>query len=246
MSNEEANARAQTREKRLRALEQGLIAAGWTPLEDAAEVKPCDACTRPSTSLHNYAGDAICGACEALFTAANALFDNGVTDEVELIGTLAFTRYAPDSTPEAANKYGRFEVVRVADGVPVLRLRKVAINVHYYEGSRIVRAVNVEVFSRYANPGEVSAVYEQTLVEHGIHEGGWRMLKSQSESVRAAFDERVREARERLGDDATAYTTASGTQYISLIDALFSRVEMLDLLEKAKERAAQAVTEKGE
>jgi hypothetical protein len=169
MSDEEANIRARTREGRLRALEEGLIAAGWTPLEAAAEVKPCDACTRPSTSLHKYAGDAICEVCEALFTAANALFDNGITDEVEIIGTLAFAYYAPDSTLEAANKYFRFEVVRVVDGVPVLRLRRVAANVLYYEGSRIVRAVNVEVFSRHADPGEVSVLYEQTLAEHGIH-----------------------------------------------------------------------------
>src|SRR5215208_4182689 len=142
MSDEEANIRARTREGRLRALEEGLIAAGWTPLETAAEVKPCDACTRPSTSLHKYAGDAICEVCEALFTAANALFDNGITDEVEIIGTLAFAYYAPDSTLEAANKYFRFEVVRVVD---------------------------VEVFSRHADPGEVSVLYEQTLAEHGIH-----------------------------------------------------------------------------
>jgi hypothetical protein len=51
----------------------------------------------------------------------------------------------------------------------VLRLRKVAANVLYYEGSGIVRAVNVEVFSRHADPGEVSVLYEQTLAEHGIH-----------------------------------------------------------------------------
>jgi hypothetical protein len=169
MSDKKANARARAREERLRALEEGLIAAGWTPLAAAAEVKPCDACTHPSTSLRKYAGDAICEVCVALFTAANALFDNGVTDEAEIIGTLAFTRYAPDSTPEAANKYGRFQVVRVVDGVPVLRLRKVAANVLHYEGSRIVRAVNLEVFSRHADPDEVSAMYEQTLAEHGIH-----------------------------------------------------------------------------
>jgi hypothetical protein len=162
MSDKEAKARA-------RALEEGLMAAGWRPLPAPAEAKPCDACTRPSTSLHKYAGDAICEACEALFTAANALFDNGVADEAEIVGTLAFTRYAPDSTSEAARKYGRFEVIRMADGVPVLRLRKVAANVLHYKGSRIVRAVNVEVFSRHADPGEVSALYERTLAEHGIH-----------------------------------------------------------------------------
>jgi hypothetical protein len=116
MSDKEANARARAREETLRTLEEGLIAAGWTPLAAAAEVKPCDACTHPSTSLHKYAGDAICEVCVALFSAANALFENGITDEAEIIGTLAFTRYAPVSTPEAANKYGRFEVVRVADG----------------------------------------------------------------------------------------------------------------------------------
>lgn len=162
MSDKEAKARA-------RALEERLMAAGWRPLPAPAEAKPCDACTRPSTSLHKYAGDAICEACEALFTAANALFDNGAADEAEIVGTLAFTRYAPDSTSEAARKYGGFEVIRMADGVPVLRLRKVAANVLHYKGSRIVRAVNVEVFSRHADPGEVSALYERTLADHGIH-----------------------------------------------------------------------------
>jgi hypothetical protein len=167
MSDKEAKATERAREERLRALEERLIAAEWRPL--SADVKPCDACTHPSTSLHKYAGDAICDDCKALFTAANALFDNGVADEAEIIGTLAFTRYAPDSTPEATRKYGRFEVVRVADGVPVLRLRRAAANVLYYEGSKIARAVNLEVFSRHANPGEVSVLYERKLAEHDIH-----------------------------------------------------------------------------
>ena len=71
------------------------------------------------------------------------------------------------------------------------------------------------------------------------------MLESRNESAREASRERIEEANERLGSDATVYTTPSGTQYVSLMDALFSRVEMLDLLEKAKERAAHSEQAKG-
>lgn len=62
------------------------------------------------------------------------------------------------------------------------------------------------------------------------------MLESQKEGAKAFSEERRKEAHERLGSDVTVYTTAYGTQYISPIDALFSRVEMLELLEEAKKR----------
>jgi hypothetical protein len=40
-----------------------------------------------------------------------------------------------------------------------------------------------------------------------------------------------------VDDEATVYTTAYGTQYVLPVDALFSRVELLELLEQARETA---------
>jgi hypothetical protein len=38
-------------------------------------------------------------------------------------------------------------------------------------------------------------------------------------------------------DEATVYTTAYGTQYVLPVDAMFSRAELLELLEEARETA---------
>lgn len=138
-------------------------------LHEQAEYEICDACTTPATDLRKYAGDAICDRCEELFTAGHALFDNGIAGEAEIIGTLAFTHFASDPSVEAASNYRHLEVVKVADNVPVMRLRKAAVTITTYENSDIPRAVGVEVLSRHVDPSEVFALYERALLEHDIH-----------------------------------------------------------------------------
>ncbi len=138
-------------------------------LHEPSEYEVCDACTTPARELRRYAGDAICERCEGLFTAVHALFDNKITDEEEIVGTLAFVQFAFHPTVETASNYRRLEVVKIVDEVPVMRLRKMAILVVAHERSDIARAVDIEVFSRHADPSEVSALYERTLMERGIH-----------------------------------------------------------------------------
>lgn len=66
------------------------------------------------------------------------------------------------------------------------------------------------------------------------------MLESRMGDAKAASEERVKEASERLGSDATIYTTEYGSQYVSPLDALFSRVEMLELVEEARAVARES------
>lgn len=121
----------------------------------------CGTCGYPADGLVKYAGDAICEACERLFTAANALFDNGIIDEAKIVGTLAFAHYAS----EPADRYNKLKVLKVVDGVPVLRLKKAVVRLLYYDHSVVAKAATVEVLSRHATPEEISALYKQVLDE---------------------------------------------------------------------------------
>ena len=66
-------------------------------------------------------------------------------------------------------KYRRFELTRVVDGVPVLRLRPVVIDVIRYVGSTVPRKIRIEIFSRFAEADTIAELYKQTLVEENIH-----------------------------------------------------------------------------
>jgi hypothetical protein len=111
-----------------------------------------------------------------LGTAA-VLFDNEITSETEIISTMALAAHAGEEgiladerlPEELAKKYPRFEVVRITDGVPVLRLKLVVVDVIRHPDSKVPRKVLIEVFSRFAEPDKVAGLYERTLIGEGIH-----------------------------------------------------------------------------
>jgi hypothetical protein len=140
------------------------------------ELNPCDSCRQPVEVLFDHAGDRLCERCRAVLVTATVLFDNEITDETEIISTMAAAYAREDEwilaeerlPEELARRYPRFEV-RVVDGVPILRLRLVVIDVIRYTGSKVPRKVLIEIFSRFAKPDTVAELYERTLVEEGIH-----------------------------------------------------------------------------
>jgi hypothetical protein len=107
----------------------------------------------------------ICGgARETTFTAAHALLNNDVRDELTILGTLPFawSRGAWALDPE---DYGVLELLSSAKSVPLLRLPRITAGVITYDGSRIPKAARINVHSRDVTPEELAAVYERLL--HG-------------------------------------------------------------------------------
>jgi hypothetical protein len=148
---------------------------------EVSEPEPCDACCLPAETLFNHGGDRLCESCRALFWTAQVLFDSEVTDEAEIISTLAFAAHTgrlwnltdegrrEEFMQEFSRRYRRFELTKVVEGVPLLRLRSVAVTVVRHTDSELPRKIVIEVFSRFAKPDAVAELYERTLNEEGIH-----------------------------------------------------------------------------
>src|SRR5215218_6280253 len=91
----------------------------------------CDICGGPTAdlqSLRQRMGDNICEQCDALFTAAHVLLDNNVRDEPTILGTLAFA-WSNSVWAAGADDYGGLELLSGVDGMPLLRLPRIAASV---------------------------------------------------------------------------------------------------------------------
>jgi hypothetical protein len=167
-------------------------AAGYRP-EDATptnagsespELEICSSCRRLTTQPVNEVGDRLCGRCTAVFSAARTLFKEGVTDEREIVPTLAFAAHARtrwtavnEKLPEYfrevwpevfAQTYKGFKLVRVVAGVPVLRQESAVVEVEQYSGTELPRRIYIRAFSRSAKPKLIETQYERTLLEEHI------------------------------------------------------------------------------
>ena len=132
----------------------------------------CTACQRLAEVLYRRHGDHICGGCEAVFEVAELLYRVGVTDEDEIIGTLAYaSRYGeralvmPD---DFAAKHPRFDVTRRIEGVPILRPKRVAVRVERYPGYKLPKLVRIEVLSKFATRKEISELYREVLQREAL------------------------------------------------------------------------------
>ncbi len=164
-------------------------AAGYRP-EDAQtlsdeglespELEICSACQRFATELVDEARDRLCERCRAVFWAARVLIKERITDERAIVPTLAFAAHARapwtlvnEKVPENftdvfAQTYKGFKLVRVVDGVPMLRQEPAVVEVERYAGTELPRRILIRAFSRSAKPDFIATLYEQTLLEHGI------------------------------------------------------------------------------
>ena len=168
--------RPRTPEERRRGVGRSLEDAKPTPqrmmsITDVEAAGACDTCGGQVDDLQALAvraGDNVCGRCDALFAAAHALLDNDVRDEPTILGTLAFA-WSGGGWALDPEDCGGLELLWSADGVPLLRLPRVATSVINYDGSRIPKAARIKVYARDVKPPELAKVYEGLLKDHGIH-----------------------------------------------------------------------------
>jgi hypothetical protein len=140
----------------------------------------CDSCLYPAEDLVKHAGDRLCERCRAVFLTAQVLFEEGISDEADIVDTLSYA--ALDGRPwelrgkEACEKFAKtfprryedFELVRVVDGVPVLRLKLVRTDVIRYQGTDVPKQVRIRVLSRFVKPESVADSYERTLLVENL------------------------------------------------------------------------------
>jgi hypothetical protein len=143
------------------------------------ELERCDACGLPSDSLGELEGDRLCVRCDAVFWTAQVLRKSDVTDEAEIIATLAFAAHSKyESLRDEKNwvtfsrnftqKYPSFELVRLVEDVPVIRLSKAVAEVVRYTGSELPRRVRLRILSKFADPDEVATLYWRVLVRENL------------------------------------------------------------------------------
>jgi hypothetical protein len=137
-------------------------------ITDVDTAGACDTCGGRTDDLQRRVGDNICGQCYALFTAAHALLDNNVRDEPTILSTLAFA-WSNGVWATVADDYSGLELLSSEDGVPLLRLPRIATSVITYDGSHIAKAAKINVYSRDVKPQELAEHYERLLKDHGIH-----------------------------------------------------------------------------
>jgi hypothetical protein len=143
------------------------------------ELERCDACGLPSDSLHELEGDRLCDRCDAVFWTAQVLRKSDVTDEAEIIATLAFAALSKyESLRDEKNRatfsrnftyrYPSFELIRFVEDVPVIRLRKAVAEVGRYTGSELPRRVRLRILSKFADPDEVAELYRRILQQESL------------------------------------------------------------------------------
>jgi hypothetical protein len=143
------------------------------------ELERCDACGLLADSLVELEGDRLCDRCDAVFWAAQVLRKSDVTDEVEIIATLAFAAHSKyESLRDEKNRvtfsrnfthrYPSFELIRFVEDVPVIRLRKAVAEVVRYTGSELLRRVRLRILSKFADPDEVATLYRRVLQQENL------------------------------------------------------------------------------
>jgi hypothetical protein len=67
-----------------------------------------------------------------------------------------------------AHGYGGWELVCIARGVPILRVRPLVALPETHPDTQILKSVRIQVLSRHVKPAEVSASYERLLTDSGV------------------------------------------------------------------------------
>jgi hypothetical protein len=143
------------------------------------ELERCDACGLLADSLVELEGDRLCDRCDAVFWTAQMLRKSDVTDEAEIIATLAFAAHSKheglrDEKNRAmfsrtfSHRYPSFELVRFVEDVPVIRLRKAVAEIVRYTGSELPRRVRLRILSKFADPDEVATLYRRILQRENL------------------------------------------------------------------------------
>src|SRR5918994_7191430 len=137
-------------------------------VDTAGTCDTCGWCTEGLEDLQRRAGDNLCPRCDALFTAAHALLDNGIPGEAAILGTLAFA-WSEGTWTTSSEDYGGLELLTIADGVPVLKPPDITAGVVSYDDSHIAKAVKIDVYSQRVTPEKLAETYRELLESHKIH-----------------------------------------------------------------------------
>jgi hypothetical protein len=112
------------------------IVAAFVP---EGPLETCDACQTPAEGLTTHVGDRLCDRCKALFLAAEILFEEQISEESEVIPTMASAWYRgrADSAIEEswaleyakglAQFYRGLGLVGVVAGLPILRIEPTVV-----------------------------------------------------------------------------------------------------------------------
>jgi hypothetical protein len=141
----------------------------------------CDSCDRSAKDLVTHIGDRLCASCRAVFWTAETLFDNEISGQDEIIATLVYaawkgrpwdlkkdTELQRNLMREFPRQHQEFDLLRIVDGVPILRLKTMTVSVLRYEETDILQRVQISVLSHFAGPETLAELYEQVLRDEGI------------------------------------------------------------------------------
>jgi hypothetical protein len=116
-----------------------------------------------------------------VFWTAEALWDNEISGQDEIIATLVYaawkgrpwdlkkdTERQRNLIREFPRQHQEFDLLRIVDGVPILRLKTMTVSVLRYEKTDIPKRVQISVLSRFASPETLAERYEKVLRNEGI------------------------------------------------------------------------------
>ena len=130
--------------------------------------------------MTTHVGDQLCDGCKALFLAAEILFEEEVSDEREVIPTMAAAWYPGSADPSNeetwATEYAKgltqfyrgLGLVEVMAGVPILRIEPTVVWPVKYDGTELLKEVHIELFSRQADSKDIAEQYRLVLLQEGM------------------------------------------------------------------------------
>ena len=146
-----------------------------------AQLERCDCCQRLAENLKIYTEeteeegvkpDRLCDKCVAVFWTAEVLLDSETTDEAEIVSTLAFAaghgQCGSELLENFESRYPSFEMIRLVDSVPVLRIKHVIAEVIRYPRSTLVKQVRIRILSKFAEPERVANLYQEALAQENL------------------------------------------------------------------------------
>ena len=71
-------------------------------------------------------------------------------------------------TEQFPQRYEDFNLVRMVDGVPVLRMKNIRIDVIRYEDTDVPKQVRIRVRSQFSKPKSVAELYKRTLLAENL------------------------------------------------------------------------------
>ncbi len=143
-------------------------------------LETCDACQTPAEGMTTHVGDRLCDGCKVLFLAAEILFEEQISEESEVIPTMASAWYpgsaepsneeswAPEYAKRLTQFYRGLGLVGVVAGVPILRIEPTLVWPLRYGGIDLLKEVHIELFSQQANSKDIAEQYGLVLLQEGM------------------------------------------------------------------------------